>query len=101
MTTNPRRLISIGIASALTVAALAVPAGVGATSGPYLVKNINASGGSKPEQLTPMGDNVYFTADDGIHGRELWRTDGTNVGTQLVKDVDPDPEDYQGIWDLT
>jgi len=78
-----------------------VPASVGATSGPYLVKNINETGGSKPEQLTPMGGKVYFVADDGIHGRELWRTDGTNAGTQLVKDVDPDPEDYQGIWDLT
>jgi len=31
----------------------------------------------------------YFTADDGIHGRELWRTNGTTAGTKLIKDVNP------------
>jgi ELWxxDGT repeat protein len=26
-------------------------------------------------------------ANDGIHGRELWRSDGTEEGTYLVKDI--------------
>lgn len=31
----------------------------------------------------------YFGADDGIHGRELWATDGTATGTELVADLAP------------
>jgi ELWxxDGT repeat protein len=38
-----------------------------------------------------LGDAVYFRADDGIHGRELWRTDGTADGTFMVADVSPGP----------
>ncbi len=39
--------------------------------------------------LTPVDGLLYFTADDGIHGRELWSTDGTPEGTLMVKDINP------------
>jgi ELWxxDGT repeat protein len=32
---------------------------------------------------------VFFTADAGVVGNELWKSDGTSAGTQLVKDIHP------------
>src|SRR5262245_2341747 len=43
--------------------------------------------GSNPQNLTVLGPTLFFTADDGQHGRELWKTDGTPEGTVLVADL--------------
>src|SRR5688572_24215374 len=42
-----------------------------------------------PQSLTAAGSQLFFTVDDGIHGRELWVSDGTAVGTRLVADINP------------
>jgi ELWxxDGT repeat protein len=44
---------------------------------------------SSPQQLTPVGGSLFFIAEDGVHGRELWKTDGTEAGTTLVRDILP------------
>ncbi|HEV8583247.1 MAG TPA: ELWxxDGT repeat protein [Thermoanaerobaculia bacterium] len=42
-----------------------------------------------PVKLTPFGGKLYFNVDDGVHGIELWATDGTPAGTGLVRDLYP------------
>lgn len=36
--------------------------------------------------------HVYFSADNGVDGDELWRSDGTAAGTMMVADIGPGPE---------
>lgn len=40
---------------------------------------------------------VYFAADDGINGNELWRTDGSEAGTGMVADLLPGPDGFLAI----
>ena len=39
--------------------------------------------------LTNVRGTLYFSANDGKHGFELWRSDGTARGTRMVKDINP------------
>jgi ELWxxDGT repeat protein len=36
----------------------------------------------------PLGGRLFFTADDGVHGYEIWVTDGAS-DTHLVEDIAP------------
>src|SRR5205814_752762 len=47
-----------------------------------------------PQQFAVRGAKLYFAADDGKHGQELWRTDGTDAGTAMVTDLNPGPATY-------
>ena len=48
--------------------------------------------GSASREFEALPDgSVVFCADDGVHGKELWRTDGTTAGTTLVADLAPGP----------
>ncbi len=66
-------------------------------AGTKLVKDItpaslDATWSNKPGRvgnLTCMNGLMFFTADNGTSGTELWRSDGTAAGTWLVKDIWP------------
>ena len=47
------------------------------------------SGGSSPANLTSVNGILYFTADNGSDGRELWRSDGTAEGTSMIMNINP------------
>src|SRR5262249_45748464 len=38
---------------------------------------------------TNVNGTLFFTATDGVHGPELWKSNGTAAGTILVKDINP------------
>jgi ELWxxDGT repeat protein len=63
---------------------------VAAASAPYLVKNIRSgSADSIPVEITALGNVVLFSARAGGLGRELWRSDGTALGTYRILDIRP------------
>src|SRR4029079_11163508 len=37
--------------------------------------------------LTAVNGTLYFFANDGTHGYELWKSDGSAAGTVLAKDI--------------
>ncbi|MBC7922074.1 MAG: T9SS type A sorting domain-containing protein, partial [Ferruginibacter sp.] len=67
----------------------------GTQAGTVLVKDINQGpgssipGSSDPGQFVSVDGVIYFRANDGTSGRELWRSDGTPEGTLPVGDIRP------------
>ncbi len=68
----------------------------GTTAGTVQVSDIRSGlYGSYPQQLTDVGGTLFFVArgtnptDGSSSGYELWKTDGTQAGTVLVKDITP------------
>ena len=73
-----------------------------AKRGAVLVKDIDPgrsgsiSGPGSPAatiggELTNVAGTLFFSADDGRHGYELWRSNGTRKGTRMVSDINPGP----------
>jgi ELWxxDGT repeat protein len=87
-----------------TVAASFAVSGLTCPAAPTLVKDIlpgNLSGfiGFLANSLVNVNGTLFFKVNDGIHGTELWKSDGTDAGTLLVKDIgpgnDPNPLPYR------
>ena len=64
---------------------------VGSVSAQFLVRNINTAGGgangSTPAKLVDLSGTIFFAGTAAGTARELWKSDGTEAGTLLVRDV--------------
>ena len=45
--------------------------------------------GLLPASLTAVGSTLFFTANDGTDGSQLWESNGTSNGTVMVTDINP------------
>lgn len=60
----------------------------GATLELRVLKDINpGTANSFPSGFSRLGSHAYFAANDGAHGNQIWRTDGTETGTELVTNL--------------
>jgi ELWxxDGT repeat protein len=83
---------TLSLAGLLTLSLLAASS---IAAQPHLVKDINLSQSpvsSMPGGFASIGNVTYFFASDAASGNELWKTDGTTLGTVLVRDIRPGPD---------
>ncbi|HEY7874836.1 MAG TPA: ELWxxDGT repeat protein, partial [Actinomycetota bacterium] len=70
----------------------------GTPEGTTMIEDVNP--GTGPSQVSAvrhshystdpvLDDRFYFDADNGTHGSEVWISDGTEDGTQLMADIRP------------
>lgn len=68
----------------------------GTPAGTMMIKDLNTQPGafggtlnSYPTQFTVSGGVTYFVAEPVSNSRQLWRTDGTDIGTFIVRQINP------------
>lgn len=72
---------------------------------PRLVKDITAGPGSNGIfQPSEFQNKFLFSANDGMHGSEMWSSDGTDAGTTIIKDINAgaassSPANYTQVGD--
>ncbi|MCA9012426.1 MAG: hypothetical protein KDB01_21895 [Planctomycetaceae bacterium] len=63
----------------------------GTPAGTKLLKDIRPGNPyryrSQISHMTELDGTLYFTANDGVHGVELWKSNGTSRGTIMVRDI--------------
>lgn len=97
MTTSPR-LIRRHRRAMWTIAAAGAGLALSSAAGPAFaagfvyreVKDLNPTGtGEQIANLAAFDGKLFFAGSDGLTGSELWVSDGTTAGTQLLVDFNP------------
>src|SRR5919107_6452583 len=59
--------------------------------GPLVIKKMEntETGSSVPDSVLRTKKSIYFQATTVKYGEELWKSDGTESGTKVVKDIVP------------
>ncbi len=55
----------------------------------FIRKFVTSATPRNPSQLTVFNGELYFAAEDAAGDRELWKTNGTTLGTIRVKNINP------------
>jgi ELWxxDGT repeat protein len=70
---------------------LCVCAAISANAAPRLVPVadtfLTTPVSSNPGTFTAAGSRLFFSANDGVHGDQIWSTDGTAAGTSMTVDA--------------
>ena len=61
----------------------------GSRAGTTLVSAVGVGRADSMGQSLARGDELFLVADDSVHGKELWISDGTAKGTGVVLDIVP------------
>ena len=64
----------------------------GTMGGTYIIKDIRPGANSgmstaTDPEFTLLNNEIFFVAEDGTTGDELWKTNGTSAGTMLVANI--------------
>ena len=65
----------------------------------YLSGGLTFGYSSQPMNMANWNGTLLFVANDGLRGAELWKSDGTAAGTELVRNINPEAEISGRVFD--
>src|SRR4029453_16316902 len=73
----------------ITLLALSAPSLFARVDSPEDTSLIASSPTVSAGRAVTFNNRAYVVVDDGVHGEELWSSDGTDGGTFLLRDINP------------